>query len=164
VALAIGGGLAVGGAGAAKLVRQETLTATANELIAHLNAARSEAIKRGVSVALCPSHERAWCAPRDGSYTSWESGWILYADNNHNDEADDEEVLYVHRPAAGKFSIRSAGSRSRVIYHPRGTAGGSTITFAICDTADPAQSRYVIVSNTGRPRLSKVTDSKMRCA
>lgn len=48
-----------------------------NDFVTHLNLARSEAVKRGISVSLCPSTDQATCA----NSTDWSSGWIIFTDD-----------------------------------------------------------------------------------
>src|SRR5262245_54788327 len=49
------------------------LSAGANNLLASVQLARSEAIKRNVQVTLCASSDGATCAAAGG----WEQGWII---------------------------------------------------------------------------------------
>src|SRR5690606_26120471 len=54
----------------------------ANEMFTALSLARSEAIKRGGRVSLCVGNADAGCAG-----TSWQNGWIVFADNAGSDTA-----------------------------------------------------------------------------
>ena len=49
------------------------LTASANDLLASVQLARSEAIKRNLTVTVCASADGATCAAGGG----WEQGWIV---------------------------------------------------------------------------------------
>lgn len=59
-------------------IRNARLSAAANDVIADMNFARSEAIKRRVPVTLCKSDDAATC---DDSTTSEFRGWIVYVDD-----------------------------------------------------------------------------------
>lgn len=61
-----------------ELVADTRIKSTANVLVAHLNAARSEAIKRGEPVAVCASVDEATCSDT----TEWASGWIVFTDSD----------------------------------------------------------------------------------
>jgi type IV fimbrial biogenesis protein FimT len=161
--LAIGGVLMVGGTSLATALQSAAMTSSANDLITHLQYARSEAIKRHVKVSLCPSTDLATCTSPTGAHTLWQVGWIVYADSNNNGRPDVGEVLRTSA-ASPRLVIRSSRARSRVTYHPSGTAGGSTITFAVCNAANADLARYVVVSNTGRPRIANTTASDLRCS
>src|SRR5688572_32614094 len=52
------------------------LSASANDLLASVQLARSEAIKRNVAVTLCASADGVSCAGSGG----WEQGWITVID------------------------------------------------------------------------------------
>jgi type IV fimbrial biogenesis protein FimT len=86
-----------------EFIDSNRLSSGVNALIADLNMARSEAIKRTRTVTLCASADGASCATSGG----WEHGRILFADNNANATVDNgEAVIRVSGPAGG--SSRSA--------------------------------------------------------
>ncbi|MCC7247911.1 MAG: GspH/FimT family pseudopilin [Lysobacter sp.] len=66
------------------------LTANANELVAAVQSARSEAIRRNLRASLCESDDGATC-----SGTSPWNGWIVFADANGNGNADVGEIIRV---------------------------------------------------------------------
>lgn len=163
VSLLIGGTLVSGGAGLHTVVRESAKTAAANELMAHLALARSEAITRRTSVSMCPSRDRLTCLKPESGHTVWQHGWLLYADSNDNGKPEPAEILSVGQPLSGDLVVRTSRARRDVTYQPSGMAGGSTITFALCDARGAKFARYVTVNNTGRPRASRTTESNMRC-
>jgi len=148
--------------GAWNLGRRTAMAATANELAAHLALARSESITRRTRVVLCASRDRRSCLRPDGDHPPWQHGWLVYADIDGDGEPGANEILRGH-PGTRGFTIRSSRYRRQVAYQPLGTAGGSTITFAVCAEERPEWARYVTVSNTGRARVSRTTRSTMRC-
>lgn len=164
IALCIGGSLTTGGVAIWTVVHDSAMTAAANDIAAHLALARSEAIKRHVPVKLCPSRDQTQCSGSDGAYTLWHHGWLVYADENGNGRPEADEILRTHAGAPGNIVIRTSRTRSTVIYQPIGTSGGSTLTFAVCDSRDAVQPRYVTVSNAGRARVSRTTTSAVQCA
>lgn len=67
----------------------------ASGFVADLHYARSEAVRQGVNVTLCPSTNGTQCA---GGQT-WHGGWIIFADPNANRSVDSGEMLIRRQPA-----------------------------------------------------------------
>lgn len=131
---------------------QKTITAT-HRLITDLNQARLTAIKRYRRVVACPSPDGTECV-RDNR---WESGWIVFLDPDENWQPDRAaDILRVTRPET-ELTI-DTGGRTRVRFHPDGSAAGTNLTFAVCGTPDAEHARAVVVSNTGRVRTEPLPD------
>lgn len=163
VSVLISGTLAGGGIGIWNVIRQNAITTTANDLVAHLALARSEAIQHNSRIVMCPTRDDKNCVTPGSDYTSWQEGWLVFADKNGNATPDRGEIVRVHAAASRGVVVRSSRYRRRVTYRPMGTAGGSTITFAVCNAHDPRLARYVIVAITGRARVAKTTTSSVKC-
>src|SRR5690349_2717570 len=65
------------------------LSSMSNSLVAHLQLARSEAIKRNGRVVMCKSPDGSHCTSAGG----WEHGWIVFQDTNNNGDLDGEETI-----------------------------------------------------------------------
>ncbi len=143
--------LAIALPGYQSFVDNQRIRATTHRLVAHLQLARSESVKSGRRVALCPSSNGTTCA--EGF--DWTAGFILFRDRNHDrDRQPDEHLIRVQGKAAQLHILTSTGRR-RVVYQPDGTVtGGSNATFHVCSRVAPERNRAVIVSNTGRPRTA----------
>lgn len=163
VTLCISGTLVSGGAGMWNVVQQNAMTAAANDLVTHLALARTEAITKNKRITVCPTDDQQSCLKADGDYTNWQSGWMVYADENDNGKPDDGEIIRVQGEPTRGITIRSSRARTHVAYQPTGLSRGSTITMAICSERDPSLARYVIVSNTGRARVAQATTSDIKC-
>lgn len=153
---AIAGVLGLGAVGMNGLVQDARMTTSVNELITHLNLVRSETIKRGQQVVLCPSTDGSNCdGPKDG-YTWWHGGYLLFVntdgDTNRNSS---EPIIRMHQALAGGVTLKTSNARSRITYQSTGFSSGSTATFTFCDSRGQAQVRYVILSNVGRARFSR---------
>jgi len=75
---------------------QQRVRAGSSDLFATFNSARSEAIRRGVAVAVAAADERDWAA-----------GWKVFVDANDNGRQDaGEESLLERPPIGGGLSIR----------------------------------------------------------
>src|SRR5262245_36191661 len=126
-------------------------TTSVNELLHTLHAARSAAIMRQEPTVVCKSADQVRCTP--GAAT-WSSGWIVFANRDHDSPpfVDPGEVLLLRHPPVPDLTIRN--SRDAVTYWPVARAG-TTATFIFCDERGPASARAIIVSQTGRPRVSE---------
>jgi type IV fimbrial biogenesis protein FimT len=136
----------------ARLHHSNAMTSQVNHLISHLNLARSAAITRGTRVLLCPSSDGTSCLGEP----HWHRGWTVFVDHNTNRELDDgEEILRaVSRVKAG-ITLTSSQHRRRIVYQPSGFPHGSNTTFTFCHPAATVPPKAVILSNSGRPRVSE---------
>lgn len=163
VTLAIAAILAAGTVGVRGFVQEHRLRAELNLLMGHIHLARSEAIKRGSRVTLCKSTDAATCS----TATEWTDGWILFADNNGDDERQtDEPLLRVQSALAGDLTVRfgEAGTYHYLTYKPNGS-GWPNATFTFCDARGASRARAIIVHRTGRARAStkKSDGSPLTC-
>jgi type IV fimbrial biogenesis protein FimT len=134
-------------------VRNNTLTASANDLVGALNIARSEAIKRRVPVRVCKSFDGAACSIG----ANWEAGWLIFADNDNDDTLDSGELLRVYSGLDTNYTLRDAGNFTDwVEFLPSGASQGSdgaSDTFRLCYGNSTALSRAVNVAMSGRVKL-----------
>jgi type IV fimbrial biogenesis protein FimT len=130
-------------------------TREVNQFVQAVHFARSEALKRNGVVSLCPSLDGRRCA---GAGTSWDRGWIAFAnlDRDAPPARDDEEELL--RAYAGWDTGRIVANRDSLSFRAFGQSG-VTATFAYCDARGSAAARAVIISQTGRPRVSDRSSS-----
>lgn len=161
VSLVISGGVSTGAASMYTMVQDTKLTTAANELVVHLNLARSEAVARGHEVVVCASTNGQRCATGSG-IASWQNGYMIYAnvDNDSRQDAD-EPTVRIHNGHGSGITVRS-NRGGKLTFKPEGMSLGSTITIALCG-ARPEQARYVIVQNGGRARVARESDSNVRC-
>ncbi len=64
------------------------LTSNANEIVAAMQIARSEAVRRNAPTFFCQSTNGTTCS----NVSPWE-GWLVFADANGNDLADADEIV-----------------------------------------------------------------------
>jgi type IV fimbrial biogenesis protein FimT len=133
------------------------LVTYANDLISSANFARSEAVRRGLPVTLCPSITGTRCSGRD-----WNTGWIAFVnaddDNPATVDAAGEPVLRVHEALSDSYTMySSAVFVNHVTYRADGSANDAGV-FALCHDADPVGSRAVILTQL-RPRVATDTDN-----
>jgi type IV fimbrial biogenesis protein FimT len=154
LALAIAGiVLALGVPGLGSWMAQQELQDRADALLHALDLARSEAVKRGARVDVCPS------AGDCSAAAPWEGGWIVLADSargtrsssiTRERRASPGITIRGNRPVADYVSYTSLG-------HARRFDGALQMgTFTVCRPGQRA--RKVILANSGRARVETSTD------
>jgi len=118
-------------------------TADVNAFVATVHLARSESAKRSVPVTLCGSADGRSCAG------SFDAGWLVIA------EDDPGTPLAGYQPVM-HGSIRS--NRARFVFRP-GFGRGTNGTVVFCDQRGAPDARAVVVSYTGRPRVTATNAS-----
>jgi type IV fimbrial biogenesis protein FimT len=130
--------------------RNAARTREVNQFIQAIYLARSEAIKRNSVVSLCPSLDGGTCGP---SGTPWHHGWIVFVNVDRDSPArrdPDEALLHVYAPWD---TGRVQANRATLSFRSFGQMG-VTATFTFCDERGSRAARAVIISQTGRPRVS----------
>lgn len=150
--------------------RNSELSALSNTLLSAINAARGEAMKRGMA---------AYVVPSDGG-NAWSSGWVVFVDKNNNQIYDNEttDQLVLSQPAvASYFTIsgnHSAADNPAYIRfdasgYPKeknGSAGDLTLTIQRNDVTGATlyeNTRRLKLDKIGRMRICKpasATDAK----
>ncbi len=145
------------------LVSDSRLTTISNDLVASLNLARSEAIKRGIEVAV----------RRKGANSGqWEFGWDVFADSDGNNifndngdgnlcETGEDCLLKTYDALPNNFTLRSGGNTDDyAAYIPNGLRKGlAADTFRLCHNSDVSESRSIIINSIGRARVSSSATS-----
>lgn len=102
----------------------------ANQLFEDLAFARSEAIKRGVRVVVCPSLNQTSCATNE----NWINGWVVFVDDKVVDGrvSSGELILRVHEKLtlpSGWLAFDNSTTGHYASYRPLGTV---QTNFRIC--------------------------------
>ena len=151
------------------------MTGQANDLMADLNIARSEAIKRNLRVYLCTSNNGTSCTATPGPQP-WAQGWLIFVDANGDGVKNAAELpLKSHAGARTRNNtltvtgdIAAAGGARYVPYRPSGvsTPGAGSVTFRMCDYRTTAnvgaalaqnKGRTITINPTGRPVVLRIT-------
>lgn len=151
--LSIVGVLSGFGSGVYGAVHEYRATAQINQFLAHLSLARSEAMKRGTEVAICPSSDGRVCDSR-AAYRGWQNGALLFADNDGDGRLEREDSVVRVLERVDRLVIHSTRGTNKIVFQPNGLAPGTNRTFTICAATGTSKPRYVIMSNTGRARVS----------
>lgn len=125
-------------------------SAAVNHLVRGLHLARAEAAKRARPVTLCPVDPYGQCLGKTGA---WPWGWMVFVDLDDDSPSrrdPGEPVLHV---APGSESVALSSNRASFTLRPFGIRSvNGSISF--CDPVQGRPGRTVIVSYTGRPRVS----------
>jgi type IV fimbrial biogenesis protein FimT len=144
------------------IIRSANLTTQIHNFDATLNFARSEAVKRGRSVSVCPSTDQATCT----SGTQWEQGWIVFVDKDENHTRDTGDPLEVVLRANGAlvsgYTLRGTSASPCALdcyftVNPKAqpsTAG----QFVLCENGQIDPSRAVLVNTVGRITIAHDND------
>jgi len=137
--------------GMQNMVLNNRRTSVTHDLLGSLYLARSESVKRGVTVSVCPTADNATCGNVD-----WDSGWILFV----NDDGDQppqvdagETILKVDGPDGGTYTLQGSASIDRGIgFRSNGLAMAiGDITY--CDSRGNADAHSVNINITGQAKL-----------
>lgn len=144
--------------------RGSELTSAANSFVAGINAARGEAMKRGMNAMVVPA-----------TGVDWSSGWTVFVDQDRSGGLNSGDITVVQQPALQRyFSATGQGTASEtpayIMFDASGYAktktsgfGALTMTIARNDLSGPArtdQTRRVVIAKSGRARACKpATDS-----
>lgn len=137
------------------LTQRTRLQAEANSLVNDLQFARSEAIKRGQPVSLCPSSNGTAC--NTTSTSNWETGWIVFNDVNGSGTTDSasDVPLRVRAALPNGDTFRPSPAASAVTYNRDGfasnlTNGTVTMTLHTAAPVNDSATRCVAINMVGR--------------
>ena len=141
--------------------RNAELTSVTSTLVASINTARGEALKRGLSSMVAPT----------GNGSDWTTGWVVFVDTDSSRNYDvAKDTLVFTEPATehyiGISATGTAGAAaSQIIFDASGysknAAGASgNFTFVIqrndgTAATDFSEKQYIFVARTGRTRVCK---------
>jgi len=147
-ALAISAVLA--GLGWPMLTRQRAGAAVAvatNRTLSALQMARQQALATGQPVTVCPTADDRQCAFGGGQWMAFEN---RPGGRDSTREPGEPLLLRWQLPEG----ILASGTRGYAAYQPA-TRSAATLTFRFCHARHPELSQSVIVSQTGRARVSR---------
>ena len=139
----------------ASFMRNAQLTSAANSLVATINAARTEGMKRNLNVLLTPS---------DGGKV-WGKGWIAFVDTDFSGAYSNGDIVIAEQSSPPAYvSIAANGTAaedsSYIMYDGSGFSksknggfGASTFTFQRTDSDELRHVRRLKIAATGRVRV-----------
>jgi len=136
----------------AKMSANSRIGAEVNALFHAIHLARKESIMRRSVVSICPSNDGLACQPS----LDWSRGWIMFSNRDRDEPPridDDEPILQIHRSGPNvQISTNRRGFTLRAT-EKRATNG----TIVVCDLHDRVTPRALVISYTGRPRVTLET-------
>ena len=121
-----------------------------NALFHALHSARSAAVTRALPVVVCKSSNGRDCTP---GAKLWNEGWLVFVNRDRDSPPRvdaDEPILHVE---GASEHVRVAANRDAIVYWPISLAG-TTASVIFCDERGASAARAIIVSLSGRPRIS----------
>lgn len=120
-----------------------------NALFHAVHVARKESIMRRQVVSICPSSTGVDCEPgRD-----WSAGWLMFTNHDRDQPPrvdPGEPILQIHQVVDNvRISSNRTGFTLRAT-QLRATNG----TIVVCDEAARAPAKALVISYTGRPRVT----------
>jgi type IV fimbrial biogenesis protein FimT len=179
---------AIAGPSLDKIIKDQRMTAQANDLVADLNVARSEAVKRSTWVTLCKTTNPNAASPTCDTTAAnqWTAGRVIFVDSGSGTSANDgngvintnEVILRVTQGLEGgnklhgdnTYTGTTDGTANKITYlasgmttlKPKtgGTPADSENQLVLCDKRGPSQARRIAVNTTGKVRVTK-TDKNL---
>jgi type IV fimbrial biogenesis protein FimT len=150
------------------LVQGGAVSSSVNAFLADARYARSEAIRRGALVLMCPSSTAETSSPSCATGGNWKSGWLVFEDRNNDGLYTAGEPLIRQQgalPLSGNIQDGS-GTTTKLRFVATGRArdlsSAATLTFNPATSTDTALQRVVCVSLSGRARIAG--DGTTTCA
>jgi type IV fimbrial biogenesis protein FimT len=122
-----------------------------NSFMHTLYSARAESLLHVDFVSVCASRDQRQCSAPP---VNWADGWLVFVNRDHDQPARvdaGETILGRHARFDG---IQIEANRDSLVFR-HDSFTGTTASFFFCDARGSRHARAVIVSQTGRPRLSE---------
>lgn len=141
--------------------RNAELTSATNTLLAALNGARGEAMKRGMYAMVVPTNNG----------TNWNAGWVVFVDKNRTQayNASADQTVLSQGPLPSYFNVTGNGTANAsapyIMFDASGYSktksggfGALTLTLTRTDLSGTQladQTRRIVVASTGRTRTCR---------
>jgi type IV fimbrial biogenesis protein FimT len=132
------------------IIANHRLRVEVDALFHAVHLARKGSIVRRRVISICPSHNGIDCEPA----LDWSTGWIMFVNTDRDSPAarDYDEAILQHHPVDQNVRIMS----NRESFTLRSTELRATNgTLVFCDRRGRATVRALVISYTGRPRVTQ---------
>lgn len=141
------------------IIERNGLAVQVNDFISSLNYARSEAVKRKQNVVVCRS-DTTTNPLNCNTGTSYDDGWLIYIDFDRDNSFDvgTDEIVWTHDALKQDMQFYGTGNiANRIAFSAKGrSVDAITGSFILCKNNDPTKARVLVVSNTGRARITAI--------
>jgi type IV fimbrial biogenesis protein FimT len=147
-----------------RIIKGNRVQTEAASLLNDMQFARTEAVKRGSPVSICPSSDGQTCL----GTSNWQSGWLVFNDDNSSgtvDAATDKPLRY-RKAFTGTDTLTPSPSTNSVLFNREGftsNLGTSTVAFAVRTADGDATVTRCISVNIGG-RLTTQTAGQGSCS
>lgn len=130
------------------IVLRNRMSAEMNYLVRDLHFARSEAVKRNTSVAICASN--AANTNCDNSVANWNSqGWLVAIVDTSNSIVG--QPIRIQKPFPSSDVLSDSSNTVPIRFNRFGMASNNSRSFTLCDnTKNNQYSRSISISRTGQ--------------
>jgi type IV fimbrial biogenesis protein FimT len=152
--------LAIGIPSLQQFTQRQHMKSAVTGLQQDLLLARSQSVYRNAIIVACPG------GPADGCSGSpnWSGGWIVFEDENRDEDRQSKEPLIRHGQALEQVDIRNSSGRSAIRFFPDGSTPGTNTSLSLCGLDGPPGARKIVISNIGRIRRDTWPDlDSSRC-
>ena len=147
-------------------IARTRVTSKMNELVGAMQAARGEAVRRGVDVSVCAVESGVKCG--NGSAGSWSTGWAVIAEDpagttGAQDASD--EVVGRNDIESTTLTYRGWGTATpglAITYRPNGATrlgAGTNFQLVVCNSS--SHGGAITIDATGRPKASTLEGSDL---
>ena len=149
------------------IIERNRVSSSVNSLVGAISFARTEALKRGMPVSICRSiGADSTNTPTCTAGAEWNSGWIVYADLDHDDAFDASKGDVLLRTqgslAQGGTITQNGLSNPSLDFAASGWMDSGMSSFVFCSPSQDADTRRTAaVGKSGRARL--VADPTKAC-
>jgi len=145
-----------------RMLNANRIQTAASALQGDMSYARTEAVKRGSWVAMCPSSNATSSNPTCDSTNAWQNGWITFADASGNGVYGSGDTLLKVRdklPGGNTIVASPAPTINGVVFNREGftsNLGTASVTFTLHTTPTVTDAtRCVVVDLGGRINTKK---------
>ncbi len=149
--------LAIGIPAFLSMMSTNQIAGYSNDLVSAIRLARSEAIKRSDTVAVCASNsDQTACSGND-----WNNGWIVFSDDNGDGNLDGGETVHrvwsIEVTERADLEFQNTTPNTISFDSSGGNAANAQTQFALQKSdCIASRARQVTISITGRPSLDYV--------
>ncbi len=148
------------------------LSTQANDILADLALARSEAIRRAANVTICKSANPTAASPScdTNRSSSWTNGWVVFVDRGTLGTIElsgtaPDEILRARTGVSPNSLLgdSSPGDPVRVTFSPSGLTqnlGPGETQLRLCDSRGSAYGRAIVINQAGRVRITPAGQGK----